>query len=274
MADDDGLEGETAVYARMSTKEQQSVEWQVGWARELARDKGWRLVHEYQEKGGHSDDLSLKGRPQLRRLFEDCKAGRIYRVAVWDRTRLARGEDLILLLEAFSKFGVKVYIGDIAGEYGDNTELVIDFLRVFDKYFLRSLRKNTKRGMAAAREKGTHVGRPPIGFKINKDGKVVVEEWAERLVAACDERGAKAVCESKQFVTPRGKYAGKPLSLTGIRRVVRNVRAFDVSEAVAASSKATKERYATMKRIRDEDAHEFRKEIRELMGPSSERVSV
>ena len=264
----------TVVYARQSTKEQQSVDWQSDWAKGLANERGWNFAGGYLEVGGHSDDLSLDGRPQLRRLIKDAQNGGVRRIVVWDRTRLARGEDLILLLEAFAKFGVKVYIGDLASEYGDNTELAVDFLRVMDKHFLKTLRKNTRKGMAVKKAEGVHVGRPPLGFRVTDDGKVVVEPWAEEIKLACAEQGIKTVYESQRFVTPRGKHAGKPLSLTGIKRVLRNVQADNVADAVASSSAASRERFQKVKSKRDQDAHGFRQWLRDLMGPQSDRASL
>lgn len=270
------MEG-TAVYARQSTDKQQSVPWQVDWAKGIAADHKWSITTatEYREIGGHSDDLSIKGRPELRRALQDAKDGKFVRLMVWDRTRLARGEDLILLLDYFAKFGVKVYIGDLAADHGDNTELIVEFLRVMDKHFLKTLRKNTRRGMQAAKEAGKHIGKPPLGFAVDSGGRLVREQWAEELLGAVEDAGMRAVQGSGRFVVPRGKHKGKPLSLTGIRRVVRNLRADDVRGAVEESSAASRERYAKVKAIRDAEAHAFRMELLNRMGPKgSERASL
>lgn len=247
----------TVAYVRQSTKQQQSIPWQITWAKETCQTKGWQYSGEYPEEGGHSDDLSLKGRPSLRQLLEDAKAKKFDRVLVWDRTRLARGRHLEMLIDYLGQCNVKVYMGDIADAAGgDSAELLIGFLQSVDRYFLRSLRKNTKRGLKDARNKGIHIGRVPAGFRLIDDGRSMVEEpWAR-------DEGA---------MTARG------MSPSQVRRVRRNLALMDsgnFAAFMAAQYEGSSRRYAEAKARRDQEAHDFEVWLVSMRPAESERASL
>lgn len=250
----------TVVYARQSTKQQQSIEWQIDWAKELCQTRGWEFGEAYEEKGGHSDDLSLDGRPSLRQMLKDAKAGKFYRMVAWDRTRLARGPQLQMLIDFLAQCGIRIYFGDISDDVGgDNAELLLGFLQAMDRQFLRTLRKNTKRGLEAAKSEGIRIGRVPAGFRL-VDGKTLTfEPWA------------------------RDKYKMEARGMTpsAIRRVERNVRLWDkdngqsaLAEFLATQYLGSKQRYADLKAKRDASAHDFEVWLVANKPTKSERVSL
>lgn len=247
-------EGITVVYARKSTTQQQSVPWQVEWGRSICREKGWSYGWSYEESGGHSDDLSLQGRPQLRQMLEDARAGKFRRVVVWDRTRLARGEHLTMLIDYLNSVGVKVFLGDVP-DVGDNTEILLDFLKTMDKHFLRALRKNTRRGLENAREKGHRIGRVPAGFRLVDKKTLEIEPWARDIE----------------------EMAHLGMTPTQIRRVIRNIRFYDTGGLegfLAEQLEKSVRRYAEAKERRDKDAREFEMWLMSIRPLGSERASL
>lgn len=249
----------TVAYARQSTRKQQSVDWQITWAEKLCRDRGWTYGFAYREEGGarHSDDLSLKGRPQLRQMLEDARDRKFQRVVIWDRTRLARGEHLQMLLDYLQQCGVKVFIGDLP-DAGDSTEILISILQALDRHFLRALRKNTKRGLQDAREKGVRIGRVPAGFKLIGGKDLHLEIWAR------DREAMKA-----RGMTP-----------SAIARVERNVRLYDQGEQafqdfLSKQYQGSSQRYAKAKERQDKESHEFEVWLISMRpARSSERASL
>jgi len=247
----------TVVYARMSTRKQQSDDWQIEWGKKVCKDRGWPYGGEYREPKGsrHSDDISFSGRPALRQLLEDAVTGKFFRVVVWDHSRIARGDNLLLVLDYLGLCHVKVHMGDVP-DAGDSTELLISFFSGLDKYFLKQLRKNTKRGIQEAREKGKRM-KPPVGFKNSDDSKRLIEElWAR------NENGMREM----------GFSASK------IKRVKRNIRLSDsgeLEEFLSTQHEKASKRYKDAKARADNSNHEFELWLNKIRpARSSERVSL
>lgn len=247
----------TVTYARQSTKAQQSVDWQCDWAKHLCEERTWDFGWAYREEGGsrHSDDLSLQGRPKLREMLEDARAGKFQRLVIWDRTRLARGEHLQMLLDYLAQCGIKVFIGDLP-DAGDSTEMLIAILQAFDRHFLRALRKNTKRGLQAAREDGVRIGRVPAGFKLIDGKNLELRPWAR----------------------DRDEMRRRNMKSSAIARVERNVRLFDagkLEEFLKQQYEGSSVRYAEAKARRDASSHEFEVWLTSMRpARSSERASL
>lgn len=247
----------TVSYARQSTRKQQSVDWQCNWAEELCEKSHWEFGWAYREEGGarHSDDLSLEGRPKLREMLVDAKDGKFQRLVVWDRTRLARGDHLQMLLDYLARCGVKVFIGDLP-DAGDSTEMLIAILQAFDRHFLRTLRKNTRQGLKDAKERGIRVGRVPSGFRLMDGKKLELRPWAR----------------------DRDEMQHRGMTPSAIARVERNVRLLDagkLEEFLAKQYENSSARYAEAKQRRDVSSHEFEVWLTENRpARSSERASL
>src|SRR2546422_625801 len=242
----------TVVYARMSTKKQQSDDWQVEWGRKVCKDRGWEWGGEYRDPKGarHSDDLSLTGRPALRQLLEDAKLGRFARVVVWDHSRIARGDNLTLVLDYLALCRVKVFMGDVQVA-GDSTDLLISFFQGLDKYFLKQLRKNTKRGIEEARTTKGKRMKPPAGFRNSADSRSLVEEsWAR------DENTMRAM----------------RMNASAIKRVKRNISLYDsgkLEEFLLAQHSKALIRYKDAKARADTANHEFEQWLNSMRPPRS-----
>jgi len=93
-----------ALYARVSTLNGQDVGLQLDELRQVAGQRGWRIVDEYIDEG-HSG--STENRPALDRLMADGRGGRVDLVAVFRFDRFARStRHLLVALEEFRVLGV------------------------------------------------------------------------------------------------------------------------------------------------------------------------
>ncbi len=97
---------ETAIYARVSTTTNQSVEMQLRDLRELAGRRGFEVVSEYCDEGvsGAKDT-----HPGLDRLLADAEAGKFSVILVWKLVRLGRSLiHLVRLMEDFCRWGIEL----------------------------------------------------------------------------------------------------------------------------------------------------------------------
>jgi DNA invertase Pin-like site-specific DNA recombinase len=93
-----------ALYARVSTLNGQHPEMQLSELREYAVRRGWQVVGEYVDEGISG---SRERRPELDRLWIDCRKRRVDAVVVYRYDRFARSlRQLVNALEEFSALGI------------------------------------------------------------------------------------------------------------------------------------------------------------------------
>ncbi|WP_083680742.1 recombinase family protein [Archangium sp. Cb G35] len=146
-----------ACYLRVSTDEQ-TVENQRAPLEQLARARDWEPVW-YEETWSGRDDR----RPQLQKLLEDCRKGRVQAVAVVALDRLTRRvKTLLRMFEDFDRWGARVVsIRESWTDLPANLrDLVVHVLGFCAEMEVANLRERTRAGMRRAKEKGTKTGRP------------------------------------------------------------------------------------------------------------------
>lgn len=144
-------------YLRVSTDEQ-TVENQRGPLAQLAAARDWEPVW-YEETWSGRDDK----RPQLQKLLEDCRKGRVQAVAVVALDRLTRKVRTLLRLYAdFDDWGTKVV--SLRENWTDLEprlrDLVLHALGLAAEWEVDNLRERTRAGMKRAKKHGTKTGRP------------------------------------------------------------------------------------------------------------------
>lgn len=148
-----------ALYLRVSTEDQDLEQQRRELEREVER-RGWQLAGVYAETASGANTR----RPELARLKRDAALNRFKAVMVWDVSRL--GRDLLsaglVARELFEERGVAIVSYtqqdiDLSTSHG---ELILHLWLAFAQYRRREIQAATKRGMAAARAQGKHVGRP------------------------------------------------------------------------------------------------------------------
>jgi len=170
-------------YIRVSTDEQVhngvSLEAQEERIRALAKAKGWELIEIVEDKGCSGKNLI---RPGLTRLLETCKNRNTDIIIVYKVDRLTRRQkDLWYLLEdVFDPNGIG-FISVV--EPFDTTAAVgkafLGMLGIFAQLERDLVSERTSEALSHKKKKGEWFGRQPVGFKINKQGKL--EEDPETL---------------------------------------------------------------------------------------------
>lgn len=97
---------ETGIYVRVSTEEQAqegfSIRAQEQKLKDYVRIKDWSIYKIYTDEGISGKDI--KGRPAVKEMIEDVKAGRVKNVLVFKIDRLTRSTaDLIYLIDLFNE---------------------------------------------------------------------------------------------------------------------------------------------------------------------------
>jgi len=156
------------IYIRVSTEEQAKEGFSLTAQRErleaYAKSQGWDIVGYYTDEGVSAKDTN---RPELKRMIDDIKNGRIDIVLVYRLDRLTRSVlDLYQLLEIFEKHNCKF---KSATEVYDTTtaigRLFITLVAALAQWERENLGERVRMGMAQkVREGGWHGSPPPYGY--------------------------------------------------------------------------------------------------------------
>lgn len=148
------------IYARCSTPEQ-STEAQVASLKEFAAARGWSVHKVYEDHGISGGKAS---RPALDEMWVDCRKRKIDICLVWSLDRLARSlKQLIQGLDEFRQLGID-FVSlkqdmDTTTSVGRLLFHVVGAVAEFERDLIRD---RVVAGMAQARRKGKHIGRPPL----------------------------------------------------------------------------------------------------------------
>jgi DNA invertase Pin-like site-specific DNA recombinase len=149
-----------AIYARVSTTANQSVEMQLRDLRELAARRGLEIVEEYCDEGVSG---SKDSRPGLNRLLADAEAGKFSVVLVWKLDRLGRSLiHLVRLMENFQRLGIELVSFSEGLDFTTTTgKLLYQIISAFAEFERDCIRERVRAGMRNAKAKGKRIGRPP-----------------------------------------------------------------------------------------------------------------
>ena len=152
-----------ALYARVSTSNHgQDVGLQLDELRQVAAQRGWRIVDEFVDEGisGAKDS-----RPALDRMMAAAQAGRMDVVMIWKLDRLGRSlRNLLVIIESLSVAGVG--LTSVRDPGIDTTSptgrLLLQLLGCFAEYERDLLRERVIAGVRRAQAAGKHCGRPRV----------------------------------------------------------------------------------------------------------------
>ena len=154
-----------AGYVRVSTEEQAREGYGLA-AQEQAvkaycQAHSWELAEVYTDAG--KSGKSTKGREELARLLSDAQAGRFQRVVFWKLDRLGRNlRDLLDICDQLDALGVGIVSVQEAIDTGTpGGRMMRSVLGALAEFERSLIIERTKAGMAAAKRRGKHVGRPP-----------------------------------------------------------------------------------------------------------------
>ncbi|OZC01475.1 recombinase family protein [Rubricoccus marinus] len=203
----------TATYARVSTADQ-SPDLQHDGLRAFAHRAGLSVVAAYTDVAVSG---RKEGRPDLDRLMASARRRELDCVLVWKFDRFARSvSHLVRALDEFDHLGVRfVSVQDDVDTTSPMGRAMFAVIGAMAELESALIAERVQAGMAAAKARGRHVGRPAT----NGDVAARVEELARTTDLSVRKIHAAIADE-------RGGEAGVSRSVVG--RIVKEIRA-DVS---------------------------------------------
>lgn len=146
-----------ALYARISTYDQQTLSMQMKVMREFAANRGWSVVVEIEETSS-----GVKKREKKEAILQAAKRREIDVIVVWKLDRWGRSlVSLINELQDLNALAVGfVSITEALDFTTPSGKAMAGMLAVFAEFERDMLRERVKAGIAHARTKGKNHGRP------------------------------------------------------------------------------------------------------------------
>ncbi len=147
-----------ALYARVSTHDQQTLPMQLSAMRAFAKRRGWMVALEEKEVGS-----GAKTRPKREELLRAARRRDVDAIVVWRLDRWGRSLlDLIGTLQELYAVGVGfVSLTEALDMTTPGGRALAGMLAVFAEFERDILRDRVKAGIAQARKEGRPHGRPP-----------------------------------------------------------------------------------------------------------------
>ncbi len=170
-----------AIYARVSTEDQQ-LDSQLRDLRQYVESRGWTNVREFTD---HGISGSKDSRPAFDELWDHVRKAKIQIVVVHALDRLGRSlPHLVRLLSEFVERNVTLV------SFRENIDLsttagrmMAGLFSVLADYELSIIKDRTRSGMAAARARGSQIGKPRRFFDKEKATILRDEGWGQIRIA-------------------------------------------------------------------------------------------
>jgi DNA invertase Pin-like site-specific DNA recombinase len=200
---------QAAIYVRVLT-DKQTIENQLRELRQIAKRRGWEVVHEYQD-AGISGAKGREARPGLDRMLKDAQRRRFDVVMAWAIDRLGRSLiDLLGTIQALETCGVDLYLDQ---QSIDTTtpagRLMFQITGAFAEFERSMIRQRVLAGLKRAVEKGSILGRPKISGEL------------ERRIQAQLRSGKGILATAKELGVGTGT----------VHRIARAIRPFESAAA-------------------------------------------
>src|SRR6266568_5808035 len=158
------------LYARVSTHDQQTLPLQMRTMREYAAKRGWTVATQIKEVGSGAAERELR-----QKLLDAARRRDIDVVLVWRLDRWGRAlVDLVVTLKELAELGVAfVSLTEALDLTTPTGRAMAGLLSVFAAFEHEILRERIRAGIAEARLKGKHLGRPvTVGEKASQIEKL------------------------------------------------------------------------------------------------------
>ena len=175
----------TGIYARVSTVGKgQDVGLQLDELRQVAAQRGWKVVAEHVDEGVSGAKHS---RPALDEMMVNAQAGRFDVLLIWKLDRLGRSlQHLLTLISALDAAGVA--LASVRDPGLDTTtptgRLLLQLLGCFAEFEREQIRERVIAGVRRAQAAGKHCGRPKVELEIRPAVAMLKEGRGLREVAA------------------------------------------------------------------------------------------
>jgi DNA invertase Pin-like site-specific DNA recombinase len=166
---------QVALYARVSTLNNQDPELQLAELRDYAGRRGWEIVEEFIDQGVSG---CRESRPALNRLMTDASRRRFDAVLVWKIDRFGRSlKHLVNALAEFAALGVAfISLRDNLDLSTPSGRLMFQIIGAMGEFERALIQERVRAGLRNARAKGRRLGRP----------RVIVDAWR---IASLREQG-------------------------------------------------------------------------------------
>lgn len=217
------------IYVRLSRDDERfgesmSIENQRLMLTDLCRTQGWHIVDPYADDG--YSGLSFQ-RPEMQRLIEDAKAGRINTIVVKDLSRFGRNyvEAGQLIDELFPALQVRlVAVNDGVDTATNRNTDYIPIRNVFNEFYCKDISRKVKSArMASAKQGNYQGGTAPYGYWLDPEDRhrLIVDHQAAEVVRRIfrmrsDGMSLRQIADafnSEHIMNPRDYYyqrIGKP----------------------------------------------------------------
>ena len=175
------------------------------------------------------------GRPIFNAMLARIERGEAEGIVAWHPDRLARnsvdGGQIIYLLDRGKLKDLK--FANFTFENNPQGKLMLSVLLGFSKYYVDSLSENVKRGNRAKLERGWLPSMAPIGYRNDRElSTISIDPDRFPLVRQLFNlalTGSYSLRRLREFTLSwgltnarRGRIGGKPLTISGIHRLLRN----------------------------------------------------
>ena len=174
-----------SIYIRVSTAEQAAEGFSLAAQQQRCTDfiksQGWELGEVYKDDGYSAKDLN---RPSMQRLIQDVKSKKFDVLVVYRLDRLVRSVlDLHQLLNIFDEHNIMF---KSVTEVFDTTtamgRLFISIVGAMAQWERENLSERVKMGLERKFLEGKRIGGPAFGYRIDEDGKMVIDQEKAQIV--------------------------------------------------------------------------------------------
>ena len=201
-----------ALYARVSTLNHgQDPEVQLHELRAYCERRGFEIIGEYVDKGVSG---SREQRPALDKLIAVCRKRLVDAVVVYRYDRFARSlRQLVNALEEFNSLGIDfVSLHEGIDTSSPNGRLFFGIFASIAQFERELIRDRVRSGLAAAKAKGKHVGRPRVAVDTSRIASLRRQgrSWAEITRETGVSKGTAQRAQASSL--PKTPRAGGPPS--------------------------------------------------------------
>lgn len=194
-----------AYYPRVSSKsfdQLLSLNTMIKDAKEQAQANDWEIVDIYVEEG--VSGVSTAKRPQLNRMLQDCKAGKIDKVIIKSVSRLGRNVvELMEIAHTLRETNVAVFFDtDRIDTTQDYDPLLLSMKAMIAEIESKNISQNMQWSVRRRFQSGTYIqGIDPYGYYHDKEGNTHVEPYEAKVVKlifqkALEGQGTARIAES------------------------------------------------------------------------------
>lgn len=209
-----------ALYTRVSTSDQKTIPQQIAALRKYAKQRGWKIAVEVPEVGSGAST-----RPLREQIMKQARRREIDVICVWRLDRWGRSvADLALTLKELHGLGVAfVSLTEALDLTTPSGRAMAGLLSVFAEFERDILRERVLAGLAAARKRGTRLGRPATArARIAEVERLRQQGLSTRAIAERLRVGETSVRRLLTSVSEtRGTSAARP-ARTASRRASRS----------------------------------------------------